>query len=264
MNSPPNSPSSASRASPSCSPETAPPGESQLKAGQRIAAPPQSHRDQHRRSGRSRKLRLSRKAALTVVFAKEGVVTNSLALTDTGPNDLPVLRRTIEELAGTIPANPAELRELIAARLPSDPEALKKLAADQTMEIRRLQADLLRARQQARRPGMRRQSPPRTRDQGRPPSDQEISACQAPGQPPEDPELNTLLRSFIRKTNDDPRTDQIFAEIKPGLDRANPWEGETVEMFKLMLSFRDRYGTKHAQELAESFLETQGSGPKEE
>ena len=43
---------------------------------------------------------LSRKPTLTFVFAKDGVVVQSIALTDTGPNDVTKIREWIEGVAG--------------------------------------------------------------------------------------------------------------------------------------------------------------------
>ena len=79
------------------------------------------------------------------------------------------------------------------------------------------------------------------------------------GKPPEDPELNSLLRSFIRKTHDAAQVDAIFADIEKRAGLNDDLKTEAVEMFKLMLSFRDRYGSDHAQELAEGFLKAHGT-----
>ena len=103
----------------------------------------------------------------------------------------------------------------------------------------------------------------RTRDAGRPNGNGEAparpQAKPAPnpnrvGKPPEDPQLNSLLRSFIRQTNDDARADTVYGEIVARAAESAALNSEVVEMFKLMLSFRDRYGTTHAQSLAEGFL----------
>nr|NIP96381.1 hypothetical protein [Akkermansiaceae bacterium] len=81
---------------------------------------------------------LNRKAALTLVFAGDGKVVESMALTDTGPNDVPVIREAIEGITGKIPEDPAELKKLIAGRLPGDPDRLKQFATEQAVELRRL------------------------------------------------------------------------------------------------------------------------------
>jgi len=78
------------------------------------------------------------------------------------------------------------------------------------------------------------------------------------GAPPKDPELNSLLRSFIRKTHENARVEEIFADIETRAGQSEALMGEAVEMFKLMLSYRDNYGTRHAQSLAEDFLGKHG------
>jgi hypothetical protein len=216
---------------------------------------------------------LNRKAALTVVFAKEGKVTKSLALTDTGPNDVPVIRKAIVALTGELPEDPAELRRLVAASLPADPEKLKLLAADQMLELKRLRAQLVQLRQQARAGGtaMRRQparparpapgAPPQGRGPSRP------NAAERParqGSAPDDAELGSLLRSFIRQTNDQARADEVFDAVKVRAASDDGLNKEAIEMFKLMLSFPDRYGTEYAQGLAKSFLKENTPAKKEE
>ena len=319
---------------------------------------------------------LNRKAALTLVFAKDGKVTKSLALTDTGPNDVPVIRAAIEELCGTLPEDPAELHKLLMASLPDEPAQLKSLVADQRAEIKRLREQVIRLQQRMRGGGqpMRRQPAPARREappirpkaktpdpnattelnypsltgrdlaevyfelsgkrmivseeaaqveisltvpgkltyaeatkviekkvameglmiqqsggvegmvnlvvadpsKARPvggdlprarrlPAPEEREAPPRPqrqGKPPTDPELNGLLRSFIRQTNDEEKANDVFAKIKARAAKDAVLQEEAVEMFKLMLSFPDRYGTEHAQGLAKSFLKE--NGPKGE
>lgn len=298
---------------------------------------------------------LNRKAALTLVFARDGVVTSTMALTDTGPNDVPVIRKAIVGMCGELPADPAELRKVITASLPDDPKVLKELVADQSQQLKQLRAQITRMQERMRGGGgaaMRREPRP-VRPQPKPanapdPSSpttlnaanltgQEIAELyhqftgkrvlvseaaaraevsfivpgqltyaeaakimekrlvmegfmlqrsdglpntlhleiadsskarpvggdrpgirptkpQRQGKAPDDPELNGLLRSFIRQTNDEARADEVFAKIKKRAAAGEELNEETIEMFKLMLSFPDRYGTKHAQGLAQSFL----------
>ena len=87
------------------------------------------------------------------------------------------------------------------------------------------------------------------------PTESDSSSAKREGGPPSDSALNAMLRSFIRQTNDTATNDATFGEIKARANESDDLHSQTVEMFKLMLSFRDRYGTEHAQELAESFLE---------
>jgi hypothetical protein len=200
---------------------------------------------------------LNRKSALTLVLTKDGTVHRSIALTDTGPGDIPKIRSWIEEVAGALPEDEGELRELIAKKLPDDTDELKQLAASQSMELRKLRAQLAKARQQPGRPmaaGRMRERAGGDRDAPTRPKAKPAPNPNRVGRPPEDPQLNTLLRSFIRQTNDTQRADEVYADIEARAAESDDLRAEAIEMFKLMLSFRDRYGIAHAQGLAEGFL----------
>lgn len=225
---------------------------------------------------------LNRKATLSLILVNHGKVVRSVALTDVNQEDVGKLSEWVEELTGPIPSNPAELRGLVEAGLPKDTESLRKLALDQGVQIQALYAQLQRV--QNRTAGMQpnrmtpeRRDPPRARAarpgapgrrDGTPEAAQERPTTDATtpppvqvrqGKPPEDPELNSLLRSFIRKTHDAAQVDAIFADIQKRAKVNDDLTTEAVEMFKLMLSFRERYGTDHAQELAEGFLKAHGT-----
>lgn len=198
---------------------------------------------------------LNRRAAVTVVFGKGGKVVRSEGLTDTGPNDVPRLRGWIEEVAGKIPTGEGELKQLLTERLPEGDAEVRALAVERALEVRRLKRQLAEARQRAQgamrgRPAPGRGETREMRKEGETPQ----PVVKREGKPPEDGKLNGLLRSFIRQTNDDVRCDEVFAEIEARAGESDALHGEVVEMFKLMLSFRDRYGTEYAQGLAEGFL----------
>lgn len=205
---------------------------------------------------------LNREATLTLVLTKDGKVLRSIALKDTGPADFPKLREWVESAAGKVPEDPEALRDLIARRLPEDPEALKKHAVDQSMALRRLRKQLAKVQernrgrmQPRRRPSETPDRPQRVTRENDPPAEGEAATKpKRRGKPPEDPDLNQLLRSFIRKTNDDAKSDTVFADIEKRAGESEALKTEAVEMFKLMLSFRDRYGNAYSQDLAEKFL----------
>lgn len=197
---------------------------------------------------------LNRNAALTLIFCKDGKVLRSEALTDTGPNDVPKIRQWAEEIAGPLPKG----REALLAALPTDHTALREFAVDRALEVQRLQGKLKRLQENNRKRGGRAMNrrPERPKDNADKSAD-ETEAAEKPkrqGKPPEDSELNALLRSFIRKTNDEAKADEVYAKITKRAAESDALKGEAVEMFKLMLSFRDRYGIDHAQKLAEGFL----------
>lgn len=85
---------------------------------------------------------LNRKAALTLVLARDGVVRDSFAFGDTGQNDAPFLRLCLEGLAGSMPEAPDQLTAALAAAAPTDRGELVALLVRLELDRRRLQAQL--------------------------------------------------------------------------------------------------------------------------
>ncbi len=197
---------------------------------------------------------LNRNAALTLIFCNDGKVLRSEALIDTGPNDVPKIRQWAEEIVGALPKG----RDALLAALPNEDRALRGYAVDRALEVERLQQQLKRLRENNRKRGGRAMN--RRPEQGRTDADKSVEEPGADPKPkrqgkaPDDSELNGLLRSFIRTTNDEARADEVYANITKRAAESDVLKGEAIEMFKLMLSFRDRYGTEYAQKLAEGFL----------
>lgn len=223
---------------------------------------------------------LNRKAVLSLILVNHGKVVRSIAFTDVNQKDAESLHGWIEELTGPIPKEPAEYRKLVDARLPTDTASLREIALNQAAEIQQLTERLRRQQQQSYNMRQNRMAdnpnPRMTREAQR--SEGSTAAGAKPdepsqanrsngaaqvrqGKPPEDPELNSLLRSFIRKTNDDERNDSIFSDIQKRASESEALNAEAVEMFKLMLSFRNNYGTPHAQQRAEAFLKEHAGKP---
>ena len=233
---------------------------------------------------------LNRKAALSLILVNKGKVVRTHAFTDVNQKDESIVRGWIEEMTGPIPSNPNEYRKLVESQLPKDGEALRAMALNQAVEIHQLHARLKRLQEQSggrygmqsNRQNMRKGKAPQkrmapARGEARPNAERgagkskgkasgesapKAAAAQRQGKSPEDPQLNDLLRSFIRKTHDDGAADKIYADIQARAKESDALRGEAVEMFKLMLSYRDRYGTKHAQSLAENFLKKHGGSEK--
>ena len=204
---------------------------------------------------------LNRRAALTIVLTKGGQVTRSVALTDTGQHNLPELREWVEAVAGKIPADPDELRKMIAGNLPKGVDAVRELAVNQGVQLQKLRARLARvengqmnSRMQQRKPQrMKRDAPNAARRQANA-RDQAKPAVKREGAPPDDDELQSNLRAFIRKTNSDERNDEVYAGITARAAKSAELTRQAREMFRLVLSLKDRYGTLHAHGLAEGFL----------
>ncbi|NNE93156.1 MAG: hypothetical protein HKN23_16050 [Verrucomicrobiales bacterium] len=223
---------------------------------------------------------LNRKAVLSLILMKDGKVHKSVAFTDVNAEDEALIRELVEEVSGTLPQSPEEIRELVAQNLPTDEEKLKELAVDQTMQIRQLRQQIDRLKEQRAQYAMKSRmtsNAPRGEMKGRPPAAPErgnaAKSRPAPeeagnspkreGKPPEDPELNGMLRAFIRQDTEKAAIDEIFASIQKRASESDELHAQAVDMFKLMLSFRDRYGTDHAQSLAEQFLK-EAAAPKSE
>ena len=224
---------------------------------------------------------LNRKAVLSLVMLKNGKVHESVAFTDVNAEDAKRVRELIAAVAGELPRDPAAVREMAEEAIPEDPKALRKLAINQAVELQRLRTEVSRLKEQAMgarmqgpgrapNPAMRGSQPPNPTPGGGPPAPErprgrpqrpplETSDTPSPpkreGKPPEDAELNALLRAFIRKDNDEASVDRIFADIEARAGKSDALKSETIGMFKLMLSFRDRYGIPEAQALAEKFLD---------
>ena len=204
---------------------------------------------------------LNRRAALTIVLAKGGQVVRSVALTDAGQHNLPELREWVEAVAGKIPADPDELRKMIAGNLPKGVDAVRELAVNQGVQLQKLRARLARvengqmnSRMQQRKPQrMKRDAPNAARRQANA-RDQAKPAVKREGAPPDDDELQSNLRAFIRKTNSDERNDEVYAGIIDRAAESAELTRQAREMFRLVLSLKDRYGTLHAHGLAEGFL----------
>ena len=226
-------------------------------------------------------LALNRRCTLSLIGIREGKVVESIGFTDTGLHDIDRIRALAEKTIGDVPSRPAELIALAEKNLPNDPEALRTLAARQAVDLYRLHKkateDFANSRRYERQqPGMMRQGRenargnqrmnrrPGGRDAGKKPENvvgnRDTSAApvvakrERRGGPPKDEALSTLLRSFIRKTNDAARVDSIHADIVERTKQSEDLLKEGIAMFQLMLSFPDRYGSEHAQSLARAFL----------
>lgn len=219
-------------------------------------------------------LALNRRCTLSLVVVSGGKVTKTMGFTDTGMHSLKPIREAFEAAVGEIPTAPKELLAMAQTGLPKDEKSLRALAAQQAVNLYRLNRQATEEYANgARYPNrnMRRQQPPQRnmqrsdRPTGRgnarpaaPKPDETRPTVERRGAPPKDPQLNSLLRSYIRKNNDDARIDEVFAEIKERAGESKDLGQQAVAMFQLMLSYPDRYGSEHAQELARKFLSDRG------
>ncbi|MDA7511007.1 hypothetical protein N8766_03040 [bacterium] len=223
-------------------------------------------------------LALNRRCTLSLIGLRDGAVIDSIGFTDTGLHDVERIRGLAEKVIGEVPEGRSELMVLAASNLPSDNETLRKLAARQAVELYQFYQAETEEHANSRRYNGRRQGMQRGKMNARGAAGarqrpgtsvkkanegekkvEQPSAVVAPkrerrGGPPGDSVLNSLLRSYIRKTNDNSRIDEIYGDILNRSTESDDLQKQSIAMFQLMLSFPDRYGTDHAQKLAKEFL----------
>jgi hypothetical protein len=222
-------------------------------------------------------LALNRRCTLSLIGLRDGAVIDSIGFTDTGLHDVERIRGLAEKAIGDVPEGRSELMALAASNLPSDNDTLRELAAKQAVELyhfyqaetgehansRRYSArqqGMQRGKMNARGAAGARQRPGASVKKA---NDGEKKVAEpsavAPkrvrrGGPPGDSVLSSLLRSYIRKTNDNSRIDEIYGDILNRSTESDDLQKQTIAMFQLLLSFPDRYGTDHAQKLSKEFL----------
>jgi hypothetical protein len=184
---------------------------------------------------------LNRRATLTLVLCKDGKVVRSVAFTDTGRGDLGRLRTLVEEVTGPVPADPAQLRQVMLSRLGNDPEALRAMVVELTLLTQKLErAETNRMQRPAARDGdaagQAKPDPARPRE----------------GKAPEDEELRALLRRSIQRAADAAELDTVFAAIDTRVGTDAGLRSQAVEMFRLMISLE--YGTDDARARAKAFV----------
>jgi hypothetical protein len=76
-----------------------------------------------------------------------------------------------------------------------------------------------------------------------------------PGAVPTDEKLVSLLRNFIRPTNDDARVDQVLKEAKEHIKDKPDLRKQAIDGWTRVLHFGDRYGTPYSRKVGSEFLE---------
>ncbi len=197
---------------------------------------------------------LNRRATLTLVLCNEGRIVRSIALTDTGQQDLPKLRSWLEEVTGLIPETPGALRELALARLPQDLDTLRARAAHLALELhwrarRSAEAEADRVRREGD------SARPMARDAARGQDAAPKPAADRRGAAPTDETLRTLLRAAIQKDADAATLDEVFAKIKARAAESQDLLQQATAMLDLMLSldYGNDLGKARAKAQFESF-----------
>ena len=76
-----------------------------------------------------------------------------------------------------------------------------------------------------------------------------------PGAVPTDGRLQSMLRGFIRKENDDATIDRMLQEVRDYIKNNADLKKQAVDGWTRILHFKDRYGTPYAVKQGEAFLE---------
>ncbi|HIL70141.1 MAG TPA: hypothetical protein EYG38_09875 [Verrucomicrobia bacterium] len=92
-------------------------------------------------------LALNRKCVQSLLMIREGKIVKSVALTDIADEDREMVRHLIEEVTGPLPARVGDYLELAKLKLPTDPEALRRLVREQSLELHRVNRKLITATQ---------------------------------------------------------------------------------------------------------------------
>ena len=189
------------------------------------------------------------------------------------------MQPVIEEMTGALPKPEEALKEVVASWLPNEMQALRAMAIRQAEELFHLQTRLNAAkagqlayttmkttqiRRALQRPRMTpemntgkgddlRPQPTRTGKQPESRSGGALGST-AKGKTPSDAQLNTLMRSFIRKTNSRQTNEDIFADIRSRSRESAELREQCVAMFQFLLSSDGRYGNDNALDLAKRFL----------
>ncbi|MEZ5385470.1 MAG: hypothetical protein R3F13_08145 [Prosthecobacter sp.] len=76
-----------------------------------------------------------------------------------------------------------------------------------------------------------------------------------PGAVPTDGRLQSMLRSYIRKENDDATIDRMLQEVREYIKDNADLKKQAADGWTRILHFKDRYGTPYAVKQGEAFLE---------
>jgi len=214
---------------------------------------------------------LNKQCLMTIVVAKDNVVTANFALTQPGIADAPKVLEALAKVSGdATPPTPEQLNERYMARnggggprdgggmrrgegMPPRPpvdlnqfdlntqEGLRGAVQALIGEVQGLRAEL------ANRPPQRPMPPPQNQNP-------QAGRAPIPGAVPTDPALEGLLRRFIRPTNDDAAVDAVLAEARELIKDNADLKKQAIDGWTRVLHF-ETYGTEYARKSGKAFLE---------
>jgi hypothetical protein len=165
---------------------------------------------------------LNKECMMTILAAKENIVTANFALVQPGIADAPKVIEALAKVCGD--TNPPTAEQLLAG-------AGGAMRGD----------------------GMRMARGGTATNAARPTED-------FPGAVPDDPKLNMLLRQFIRPTNDNATVDHLFKDIEAHIQGNADLTRQASNGWVRVLHFGDHYGTPYSRKLSQSFLDRLKSG----
>lgn len=164
---------------------------------------------------------LNKDCLMTIVAARDNVVATNFALVQPGIADAPRVIAALAKLCGD--TNPPTAEVLLASANPG-----------------RMNPDGSRTDRMARPGGTNNPT-------GKDPF---------PGAVPTDAQLQTLLRRFIRPTNDKATVDAILAEVKTHIGSDPDLRRQAADGWTRVLHFGDRYGTEYSRQVGAEFLKS--------
>ena len=178
----------------------------------------------------------------------------------------------VEEITGPLPKPDMALREIVESRMPDPPPQLRLMALRQAEELFHLRTRLSAARSGHLKYTTMKTAQLRVAMSMKPEKSQRVEGAsktnrpeqkptatdpQRQGGPPKDATLNSLFRTFIRKTNSRRTTKDIYRQILSRSRKSEDLQEQTLGMFQFLLSFQGTYGNDHARQLAGQFLDAQ-------
>lgn len=170
---------------------------------------------------------LHRKATATLVLAFDGVVQGSMAFTDTGEMDVPMVEFLLADLVGGAVRSESALRAAIERTLPTDRAELVALLMDMEKERRRLVGELQAAEQRAAAARSGQQMGPGAGAPMRPAADQPVR-----GQMPQ--ELLSLLAPLRQADTTADTAHAALASLDRVLERRPEWRLPAVQLLTRM------------------------------
>lgn len=212
---------------------------------------------------------------MTVVVAKNNLVTANAALIQPGIADAPNILKAMAEASGD--SAPPSLAELEAKRMAANPNPRGRAGIDMSpmapskpaidwdklssqldneAALREAVRSLIGEVQSLRKEINELRSKPSSDS----PARREAATGNTPkepfpGAPPTDPRLLGLLRQFIQPANSDAAVDKVLGEVEAYIKGNRDLTRQAIDGWTRVLHFGDRYGTAYARKAGQAFVD---------